>query len=739
VRIIKALYSPTKFAIFFSTSYLGFYLFWGTSDIENAPKFDRAFAARYSGIQLGDMAVTDGVASYWGIPLFDATQGFGYRLPTQGSLGQSPFIFLRWIASVEVIQLAYLTAALFLCSWTIGQFCRERLGKSSEFATFVLHLALLGPLLLFSVVNEWQSAAVAFCSRAVLIIFVFYLARSQGNETEIVLNPLICSAAATAFFLIVIGHPGEWALALPPLVMIFILLIQRWKYSRCGVYKRLFKVCFSPPFVIVGCAIFSFLIIVSDLLYESNRPVSSSLRIAQRFGIEFQQLPTFSSLGKHSAFVEVFVALLMATFGPVVNLFFETSGRYEFVALPLLLLVAVRFLFRSRSKQSNHGNMVRLGLILASVIFGQYSGELLGLVPGPIQSSGAYQHAPQLLIVSVILWCISNQQSAWSSRSNLGSDLKKKIGTILSSGATTIALVGILIQPFSLLKLTSPEGMRNYRSAVKQTELKLKADFRTADFLYIPDWHESSHSWLAPGYVRAFEGFPVLENEPKLRNASTLNLNPVFNQLVYSPNLSSDEFSLFRDFASIINIFGVGASKTYQNGLNADKASEKIGISSESKIAVTTQRSFHTFLIHQRDLAKDESRCPLLELASCIQQVTNEIVSPRPTPRWKLGKGNVLATYDWDNPSGAWGVLIPMDYDSALKVKEQESGKVLDTYSHYGLLVAELPDSKNSGKFQIYVEPDWRMKSRSLASYLSLLCLVYSLIKIFQARRSQLI
>jgi hypothetical protein len=383
--------------------------------------------------------------------------------------------------------------------------------------------------------------------------------------------------------------------------------------------------------------------------------------------------------------------------------------------------------------------MVRLGLILASVIFGQYSGELLGLVPGPIQSSGAYQHAPQLLIVSVILWCISNQQSAWSSRSNLGSDLKKKIGTILSSGATTIALVGILIQPFSLLKLTSPEGMRNYRSAVKQTELKLKADFRTADFLYIPDWHESSHSWLAPGYVRAFEGFPVLENEPKLRNASTLNLNPVFNQLVYSPNLSSDEFSLFRDFASIINIFGVGASKTYQNGLNADKASEKIGISSESKIAVTTQRSFHTFLIHQRDLAKDESRCPLLELASCIQQVTNEIVSPRPTPRWKLGKGNVLATYDWDNPSGAWGVLIPMDYDSALKVKEQESGKVLDTYSHYGLLVAELPDSKNSGKFQIYVEPDWRMKSRSLASYLSLLCLVYSLIKIFQARRSQLI
>lgn len=739
MRILKVLNSSAGFAVLFSFSYLAFYHFWGTSDVENAFKFDRAFAARYSGVQFGDMAAKDGVASLWGIPIFDATQGFGYRLPTQGSLGQSPFVFLRWFASVEVIQMVYLGLALYLCSWTIGKFCREQLVERSKFSSFVLHLTLLGPLILFTFVNEWQMTAAAYCSRAVLIIFVFYLARVQNSKVDGPLNLSVCSAAATAFFLIVVGHPGEWPLAFPSLMLILMLLVRRWK-NRFSCARELSLQTFSsPPFVIVGCAVIVLLVNVADLFYEWTRPVSSSMRVVQRFGIEFNQLPTFAQFSKHQTLVETGVTLVMASVGPVVNLFVKTSGRYEFVALSMLTVIVGRFAFRRSDADKDTLNLVSIGLLLAAVIIFQYLGELFVIVPSFFQSSGAYLHAPQLLFVSVTLWCVNRQQIFRSTIDRFGVEFKERSGTVLGNVAVAIAFAGLLIQPISLLKLTSPQGISDYTSVIKQTESNLKANYRTADFLYIPDRVDSSYAWLAPGYVRAFEGFPVIENEPKVRNASTLITNPVFNQVVYSPDLGSAEFSLFRDFASIMNVLDVDSSKFDRNDLDAYQTSELIGSGSESKVAVASQGAFHSFLVEQKSLVEDESRCPLLENASCIQRISDYISSPQSIPRWKLGKREVLATYDWVNPIGAWGCLIPMDFDSALQVRDKKSGEVLSIYSHYGLLVVKLPEVESSGTFQIDVEPDWRMRARATASYLSLFCLVFASIKLVQKRKSRVL
>ena len=685
------------------------------------------------------MAVSDGIGSYWGIPIFDATQGFGYRLPTQGSLGQSPFVFLRWFGSVELIQMVYLGAAIFLCSWTVGQYCREYQKQNLKLSVLILHVALLGPLILFTVVNEWQTTAAGFCSRVVLIIFAFYLMEKRIDGKEETLDPLMCISAASATFLTVVGHPGEWALVLPILIVVTLLLFQRWRKLHYLFPKLLLKTFVSPKILIIYCSTLVFVLSAIDLLLEAKRPVSSSARQVQRFGIEFFQLPKFASFQNYEWFVESVVAFVMSIVGPIVNLFFETSGRYEFIALSLLVLVAVDYIFRRRRLPKDHVYSLRVGLAMALLIIVQYAAELSGFVPGFMQSSGSYQHAPQLLFISVLLWLARRKHFERKLPSVADSKLIIKLARAGEHVAVVIAFVALVVQPFSLLKMTSPHGIRNYQQASKQTELNLVANFRNSDFYNIPDWSQSTRLFLAPGYVRAFEGFPVLENEPKLRNTSTLMRNPVFNQNVARLDLDSSDLSLFRDFASLLTLVNYDNSNFDSNDVSVGETTQLIDTGLKFNVTKTTRNEFHTFSIDDIDLVEGDSRCPLLEVPSCIQRISTYISNPRSTPRWRLGKGKVLATYDWEISPGAWGVVIPMDYDKAILVRDIESRKELETYSHYGLLVAKISDGKDSGTLQIFVDPDWRMRLRSFASYFSLVSFGLALLQIWFIKRNAIV
>ena len=670
------------------------------------------------------MAVSDGIGSYWGIPIFDATQGFGYRLPTQGSLGQSPFLFLRWFGSVEVIQLVYLGAALFLCSWTIGQYCREYQKQNLKLSVLILHVALLGPLILFTVINEWQVIAVGFCSRAVLIIFAFNLMEKGTDEKGEPLDPLMCISAATATFLIVVGHPGEWALVLPIVTVVTLLLFQRWRKSLYLFPQQLLKTLVSPKILIIYCSTLVFVITAIDLLLEAKRPVSLSTRQVQRFGIEFSQLPRFASFQNYEWFVESVVAFGMSIVGPIVNIFVKTSGRYEFAAQSLLVLVALDYISRRRRVSKIQVQSLRVGLAMAFLIIVQYAAELFGFVPRFMQSSGAWLHAPQLLIVSILLWLVRRKYFVRKLLPFADSKLSTKLACAGEYLAVVTAFVALVVQPFSLLKMTTPYGIKNYQEAITKNELNLVANFRN-----------SGAAFLAPGYVRAFEGFPVLENEPKLRNASTLMRNPVFNQNIGRNDLDSSDLSLFRDFASLLTLVYSDNANFDWNDASVGETNQLIDIGLKISIIKTTRNEFHSFSIDNIDLVEGDSRCPLLEVPSCIQKISTHISDPRLTPRWRLGKGKVLATYDWETSSGAWGVVIPMDFDKAIVVRDSESKKELETYSHYGLLVAKIPDGKDSGTLQIFVDPDWRMRLRSIASYFSLVSFGLALRQIWLFKR----
>ena len=143
--IRRALSSPVRIAGAFAVAVTIFVGMWGTDDLESLYRFERAYGARYAGLAVGDMAVTSGVGSLGGVPVYDLTQGFGYRLPTQGSLGQSPLVFLRFVAGAELIQLLSLLPALFLCSWAVTSLLGRRSMGQSAARLGLAHVALLGP------------------------------------------------------------------------------------------------------------------------------------------------------------------------------------------------------------------------------------------------------------------------------------------------------------------------------------------------------------------------------------------------------------------------------------------------------------------------------------------------------------------------------------------------------------------------------------------------------------------
>lgn len=719
---------PYKTAFWFSLLFVIFQATWGTADIENSPKFDRAFASRYSGPKVGDMAVTNGIGSYWGVPVFDATQGFGYRLPTQGSLGQSPFVFLRWFASVELIQLIYLGFAIFLCSWTIGNYCRDHVKHHYRWAVLLLHATILGPLILLSVVNEWQISAVGFCSRTILVIFVFHLSKLETQRESIISEAQLSTVVATAFFLIVVGHPGEWSLALPPLILILFKMIQGKIRAESKSSRDFFRSRYTPQFLIVIGAMLVLLLNVSDLLIELGRPVSSRIRSSQTTGITFDQLPSFSFLAEYQRIVELFVALGMSIFGPLVNVLIASNGRYEFAAFSILIIVSLDYLVHRSSVPKKFVCTLNCGLTLAVLIIGFYIAEILDFMPVLFQSSGAYQHAPQLLIVSVLLWITDGKYFGYMLSPRPYSSIAQRVLCKFRKFAVSIAIVGVFVQPISLLKTTSPQGIRNFQKAKKESELSLAKNFRNSDFGI--QVITNSHSYVASEFVLAFEGYPTLNNEPKIRNASTLMLRSVFNQLVVLPDLKTPDQLLIRDFASILPTKDKDNSKFFSKNDSKGQTPRLLSSVLSINSLVTDRSRFHTFAVDESDLVPDEKRCPLFDMPECIHVVSTYISNPRTVPRWKLGNGKVLATYDWAVATQVWGVLIPMDFDSALRVKDKESKIPIETHSHFGLLLAQIPKGKKSGTFEVSVDADWRMRLRATAAYYSLFCFGYTLLNL---------
>jgi hypothetical protein len=90
-----------------AASFLGMltWLFIGTSDLEEILVSGKSFATSSEPSQIFSGPFSQGKKILFGVPVYDGTIGLGYRLPLQDGMTHSPLIFLRYIFTVQTIQL----------------------------------------------------------------------------------------------------------------------------------------------------------------------------------------------------------------------------------------------------------------------------------------------------------------------------------------------------------------------------------------------------------------------------------------------------------------------------------------------------------------------------------------------------------------------------------------------------------------------------------------------------------
>jgi len=123
---------------------------------------------------------------------------------------------------------------------------------------------------------------------------------------------------------------------------------------------------------------------------------------------------------------------------------------------------------------------------------------------------------------------------------------------------------------------------------------------------------------------------------------------------------------------------------------------------------------FRTFFVP--GIGSAVGRCPLLEGDCSIISSAN--VGPvREEPRWRLCGGRCVATFDYDVGTGQGVVLVPQNFDSALRVSLEGTGEVVPTVEVAGLVGVPVDGLPPSGRLRLEIEPDSRMWSRVLMTY----------------------
>jgi hypothetical protein len=467
-------------------------------------------------------------------------------------------------------------------------------------------------------------------------------------------------------------------------------------------------------FALGVCAVFA--ISSFEIVYELGRPTTNSIRDAQGLALPGPNLPYIATLVGGESRAALVVLIVMSVMGPVVNFLRPTHGRYEFVALGLIAVLA----FSTRWWRSGgQHRLVRwsLGVILVTIVW--WLAEVTSTLPTILRSSGAWLHAPQVLVTGVLGALCAGQLLRYSSRWG-----RSVIGAIVVGSLSMIVL-----QPLSLLSNTTP-SRPDWDGALSASARLLPREIRATVV------QESRNSGsVTPGWVRAFEGFPVLESEPKYRNAATLSLGTGLGQIVSSNQLLEADFADFRDFASIDTVVGLAHDETNPAMPTPGEMMERVILPSGEPGVALRRRRFHTFTLERPQLASGDVRCPLLDDPACVTKVAPSQTEPRDEVRWRLGKGDVLATYEWEVSRAAWAVLVPLDFDPALVVTDVESSDVLRTHSHFGLLAVEVPAGASSGVMQFTLRPDARMYARVLATYLHSIGLIVAVVSVYRRRR----
>lgn len=718
----------------------------GTSDVEDS--LDSAFSIAGGGSQdffsLGTRNV--GISTFLGVPVFDALQGAGGRLPYQASWTQSPEWPLRYVLSnrsFTIFRVFLSSLILFLAAFSTLNSWRSRYSRVNQ---LFFGFLLCAPVGVYLKLNDWSDK---YSLTAGIVGAVFLLLHRRNFEVQSDLGdiPTMPILDRVVWFWSVVfiatGNPGYLPTALvaisPIIIMFFCSAPIRSNFIMWLRTNLRYLLQIGVPALLV------ILVVAIELVAEATgasdwdtaRSLHTQGFITDRtfVGVSSGYIPESIEriAGVLTAFVTLpVVRLLYDTVLPVVQPTMTLTGSFprgEFgggLVLFILILSCRRFA-RGSAERSFVRTVVFTEIMILSLAFVAAN----DILPSLVAPSAAWGFFPILLAINVL--------AAFVLQDNLRGQVGFVRATLWLNSAVTVIWVLmqlslLTIYPVPSFTIPPAEATQNVSSPELEAISYLLTDSRSRMALAAYQGEYSDKASLANAVLDLSK--PVLAPAyQKTRNANNLVIHAPTQSKI--PPINFAEFSLaefdeLMDFLEIQHVLVEDPASDEVQALGGEilefnRATKRGDVVTTATIQnreyLVWVRTHFTSAILNQNSAVNSDFCPLLE-ERCDVITKTLSTDSRSTPRLTLCRESCLWQYQLDEVTEGQSVIIPVSFDGSLRVEGANKQRL--TTRNVGGFLAVTPSSNEGFEIvRISSVPDARMFSRIFASYLYLFCFIW--------------
>ena len=694
----------------------------GTDDYELSYKSEQNLGGEYRSTRGPGLSLPSGIKRVFDIPVWDQTQGLGQRMPNLlGQQSQTPFVFLTRLFSVDVLVLIRVFFTTFIGLSMINLVLSVWGNSLIRVRLLFLDLALLGPLFLYGVRNDYFVQADQFWGLSLILVGLMHPEFFNENYRRAVKFPALsfyCLLLGGFFFFA--GHPS-WLmiglLAVLPLLSPKPLL----SFFTLGVKKTL---CL----VILG---FFLLLQLFELLQN----------VIERVNFYYAQTSVWDVLSCDRLRCVVFPPIAAGA-QPFLRFINQAEDRNEFFNAGFLILLLVGA-FRLDVVSAALQVFLRRALFsIVVLIFGLVFSHRISIIGIPVISKLFTFHiwqlaAPLMTIVTFSAVVAFGRPEILKFKSHLASVLFKSV-TVMS---ISIALLNPLVMVYYQANASNASIFRDSTRIQRGASLKSNDLLVKFERFILLEEEKDSVEYGDPLFREIFElpfelqasraGFPTLQAVGYGRTTETLTLIEANFRSKTSPDLTHCVPDVL-EFLSVSSVFvnpedASGCREKLLAYFGEDSVREINTVAGPPGTAsLFRPKSFATWSIVTDSAENSDISCPLLEQDCLMGLEVTKLPATGEAP-FRLCEDDCLFTYKWAKTGTTKQVLLPVNFDKTIEIKDSLTGKRLKTANYQGLLAVQVESNETSGVFAGDIRPDLMMWLRVAMTYLHTIVFVGAL------------
>jgi hypothetical protein len=676
-------------------------------------KSEQNFGGEYRSTREPGIGVPSGIKRVFEVPVWDQTQGLGQRMPNLISQqSQTPFVFLARFLSVEILILVRVFFSTFIGLVLINLILSSWGHLHIRIRLLFLDLALLSPLFLYGIRNDFFVQADQFWGLSLILVgFMHPQFYSQDLRRVVTIPGLSFISVLFGGLFFFAGHPS-WLIM--GLLAVLPLLILRPFLSFFGLGIRK-----TSCLLLVGLFL---LLQIFELLKN----------VIHRLNFYSAQTSQWDVLSCTQLRCVVFPPIAAGA-QPFLRFIDQAGDRNEFFNAGLILLLLVAAL-RSEMRFTAHQRFLRKALLsLAVLMLGLIFSYQISTMAIPVVSNLFTYHIWQLAAPMLFIVTFAATVALGLPRV---SKFKSRFVAGLFKGVLTLSLLMALLNPLVMVFYNAENSMdsvfrdelrRESGESLKSNKLLIKLE-RFVMLEEQKDSVEYGDPLFREIFALLFElqasrsGFPTLQAVGSGRSSETLTLAEANFRSKTSPDLTHCKPEVL-EFLAVSSIFvntedtsGCREKLIAYFGEDSVREINKVAGPPETA-SLFRPKSFATWSIVTDSDENPSVSCPLLE-QDCLKGLeVTKLPSTGQAP-FRLCENDCLFTYKWAKTGNAKQVLLPVNFDKTVEIRDSLTGKRLKTANYQGLLAVQVDGNETSGVFTGNIRPDLMMWLRVAMTYL---------------------